>query len=160
MPRKPDVPCASCGRLLWRGRTSLPPGQATCHPCRRSRPKIVTLKPERLRAAMERASSKARGYGYEHKKLRKYLIANFVEGTPCARCDRPMYSTDPMDLDHSDDRARYLGLSHATCNRARRPVGRISFGTHDCPICGTHGVRGNQKTCSRACGVEWRRIAA
>lgn len=35
MPRKPEVPCASCGRLIWRGTTSLPPGKATCQPCRR-----------------------------------------------------------------------------------------------------------------------------
>lgn len=39
MARKPDVPCASCGRLMWRGSSSLPPGIATCHPCRREQPK-------------------------------------------------------------------------------------------------------------------------
>lgn len=37
MPRNPDLPCAQCGRLLWRGRTSLPEGQATCRPCRAER---------------------------------------------------------------------------------------------------------------------------
>jgi endogenous inhibitor of DNA gyrase (YacG/DUF329 family) len=35
MPRRPDVPCASCGKLMWRGSTSLPSGQATCLGCRR-----------------------------------------------------------------------------------------------------------------------------
>ena len=39
MARNPDLPCAQCGRLLWRGSTSLPEGQATCRPCRASRPK-------------------------------------------------------------------------------------------------------------------------
>jgi 5-methylcytosine-specific restriction endonuclease McrA len=35
MPRKADVSCAgSCGRLIWSSRTSLPPGQAMCRPCR------------------------------------------------------------------------------------------------------------------------------
>lgn len=38
MPRKPDLPCASCGKMLWRrSGISLPLGQATCHPCRRLR---------------------------------------------------------------------------------------------------------------------------
>ncbi|MBB4699309.1 hypothetical protein BJ982_000853 [Sphaerisporangium siamense] len=35
MPHRPDVPCARCGTLLWRGRGTLPQGQAVCHPCRR-----------------------------------------------------------------------------------------------------------------------------
>ena len=36
MPRRPDLLCAGgCGRLLWRGTTSLPEGQAKCQPCRR-----------------------------------------------------------------------------------------------------------------------------
>lgn len=34
MPRKPDLPCAACGKLMWRGSTSLPEGQARCQPCR------------------------------------------------------------------------------------------------------------------------------
>lgn len=34
MARRPDVPCADCGQLMWSGSTSLPPGRATCRPCR------------------------------------------------------------------------------------------------------------------------------
>lgn len=34
MPRNPDLPCAGCGKLMWRSKSSLPAGQATCHPCR------------------------------------------------------------------------------------------------------------------------------
>ena len=37
MARKPDVPCAACGKLLYRGRGSLTPGQMTCQPCRKQR---------------------------------------------------------------------------------------------------------------------------
>ena len=37
MARKPDLPCAHCGRLMWRGRGTLPEGQATCQPCRAER---------------------------------------------------------------------------------------------------------------------------
>lgn len=36
MARRPDTPCALCGALMWRGSTSLPPGQATCLACRRA----------------------------------------------------------------------------------------------------------------------------
>jgi 5-methylcytosine-specific restriction endonuclease McrA len=36
MPKCPDLPCADCGKLLWRGTTSLPEGQARCRPCRAS----------------------------------------------------------------------------------------------------------------------------
>lgn len=35
MPRRPDVPCSSCGKLIWRGTGSLPAGQARCRDCRR-----------------------------------------------------------------------------------------------------------------------------
>lgn len=38
MPRKPDLPCADCGRILWRATSSLPAGQARCQPCRRANP--------------------------------------------------------------------------------------------------------------------------
>lgn len=36
MARKPDVPCAGCGKLLWSGKGTLPPGQARCQACRRA----------------------------------------------------------------------------------------------------------------------------
>lgn len=38
MARAKDLPCAQCGKMTWSGSTSLPPGQATCRECRRSRP--------------------------------------------------------------------------------------------------------------------------
>lgn len=34
MPRRPDMPCSLCGTLMWRGKGSLPEGEATCRPCR------------------------------------------------------------------------------------------------------------------------------
>ena len=34
MPSKPDLPCAKCGKLMWRSATSAPEGVATCRPCR------------------------------------------------------------------------------------------------------------------------------
>lgn len=54
-----------------------------------------------------------------HKTLRKRLIADLARrpGQPCARCGQPMYVSQLLDLDHTDDRAGYLGLSHRACNR-------------------------------------------
>lgn len=34
MARHPDLPCSGCGRLLWRGKGSLPGGEAQCRECR------------------------------------------------------------------------------------------------------------------------------
>lgn len=67
-------------------------------------------------------STTARGYGYDHQKLRRALLP-YAYGTPC-----PHYGIDPLctglmqpgqhlDLDHTDDRAGYRGMAHATCNR-------------------------------------------
>lgn len=76
MPREPDTPCAVCGKLLWGGRTSLPPGQRTCRPCRRAgRPTNcrncdLELKPtQRLYCSTRCANG--------HAQLRE---------TPCAGC--------------------------------------------------------------------------
>lgn len=35
MSKRPDMPCAECGRPMWRGGTSLPEGEARCRECRR-----------------------------------------------------------------------------------------------------------------------------
>jgi hypothetical protein len=35
----------------------------------------------------------------------------------CARCGLPIAAGAEFDLDHTDDRAGYLGVSHRTCNR-------------------------------------------
>lgn len=36
MAKKPNVPCAGCGKLLWGGPTSLPAGERVCRECRRA----------------------------------------------------------------------------------------------------------------------------
>lgn len=37
MPRTPECPCASCGKLLWSGSKSLPPSKRRCRDCREAR---------------------------------------------------------------------------------------------------------------------------
>lgn len=36
MAKKPNTPCAGCGKLLWSGGSSLPAGQRKCRECRRA----------------------------------------------------------------------------------------------------------------------------
>lgn len=41
MPRQKTLSCADCGTPMWKGRGSLPQGEARCHPCRSKRPASV-----------------------------------------------------------------------------------------------------------------------
>ena len=62
-----------------------------------------------------------RGYGPEHRRARRAAIAAHRPDDPCARCDAPLgEDTSVLDLDHTDDRTGYLGLSHRSCNRSAR----------------------------------------
>ncbi|UTI62235.1 hypothetical protein NBH00_12740 [Paraconexibacter antarcticus] len=72
------------------------------------------------------ASTTDRGYNYAHKRLRRRWAREVEQGhVACARCRRLIQPGEPWDLDHDDqDRSRYIGPSHARCNRAtagRRP---------------------------------------
>jgi hypothetical protein len=55
-------------------------------------------------------------YGGPHQAIRRALLP-YAYGQPCPRCGRPMLPSQPLDLDHRDDRAGYLGMSHSRCNR-------------------------------------------
>lgn len=55
-------------------------------------------------------------YGAAHKRLRANLSQRSV-GQPCARCGRLIRDGEPLELDHRDDGAGYLGMSHTNCNR-------------------------------------------
>lgn len=57
-------------------------------------------------------------YDYRHQQIRKALIASgYWLMAPCPRCGLPMKPGQRLDLDHTDDRAGYLGLSHSRCNQ-------------------------------------------
>lgn len=134
-------PCRRCANPMIVGKASLP--EPMCHPCRRldpqrkdyARPAPVVLElricacgatftPTRKQAVDcaacrgERPSATERGYGTTHIYARRAALMIMREGDECARCGDPMYRTQPLDLDHADDRASYLGLSHAWCNRS------------------------------------------
>jgi hypothetical protein len=65
------------------------------------------------------ASTTARGYGWTHQKERAkwkpYVDAGMCI---CPRCGQPIQPGSLWDLDHTDDRAGYLGPSHRACNRS------------------------------------------
>jgi len=66
-------------------------------------------------------STTRKGLGSHHKQARKQALAAMPEGQPCARCGRPMYRTQLLELDHFPGRM-YGGpqetrLSHMRCNR-------------------------------------------
>ena len=67
-----------------------------------------------------RGTTTARGYGTAHQQLRARLLAQWTPGDPCARCGKPMWKRDRIDLGHTDDRTGYRGLEHDTCNRGGR----------------------------------------
>lgn len=59
-------------------------------------------------------------YGSAHDKARRSWEPKVARGDiACARCGNLIEPGEPWDLDHDDsDRTRYLGPSHASCNRA------------------------------------------
>lgn len=92
----------------------------------------------------ERKTTAQRGYGAAHQALRKRLLAELADfgRVPCTRCGGPIIHADDTrpypnghvdacrsatctgtcwqqpELDHTDDRNGYQGLSHKACNRA------------------------------------------
>jgi hypothetical protein len=143
-----DIPCSVCGNLMWQSRTSLPPGQATCQPCRRKR---VTFKPQSCtwdnsprtcqqcgmtydptaynqrycsvacrphRTGLKVASADERGYGKEHRAVRKQWAVIVEAGQAnCCLCGHWIEPGSRWDLDHTPDRSGYRGAAHHTCNR-------------------------------------------
>lgn len=55
------------------------------------------------------------GYSSEHHRIRAALLPYWI-GRPCVRCGLVMGDPSDMHLDHTDDRAGYIGFAHARCN--------------------------------------------
>lgn len=76
-----------------------------------------------------------RGYGTQHQKQRRILLARHTDGTPCPECGKPMYKTAAknfdgaaLEADHGPGSAlkyaenkqttKATRLLHRTCNRS------------------------------------------
>jgi len=76
-----------------------------------------------------------RGYGTQHQKQRRILLARHTDGTPCPECGKPMYKTASknfdkaaLEADHGPGSAlkyadnkqttKATRLLHRTCNRS------------------------------------------
>jgi hypothetical protein len=140
--------CSECGKTVQVTRSSAPPDRRRCRDCQHARPKprYVPLawgpqvlpcptcgvkftqhragqkycRPEcRPSRHVVKANTGERGYDAQHRKWRRRALAALDPGAPCPRCGEPMWpDSQPLDLDHTDDRRGYLGLSHASCNRS------------------------------------------
>ena len=77
-------------------------------------------RPRRRAPQPRRATSTERGYGARHRALRAEVGKDVAAGrATCARCGRPIHPAADWHLDHHDeDRTRYIGPSHASCNVA------------------------------------------
>jgi hypothetical protein len=175
MPR--TKPCRRCGRKMRLTQSSAP--EPMCHPCRRIDPQrarviktcscgalFTSVSSDQCLGCRPRAtprpkrSANVRGYGRAHQLVRLKALAEFVDGSPCPRCELPMHEGQRLDMDHADDRSGYLGLSHSWCNRARKAttpspprVGRTCewcFGRYNAST-------KTQRFCGRTCANEHRK---
>lgn len=105
--------------------------------CKRERPKHML----KIAAAWYNKKSKPgkttteRGYGAQHQKQRRILLARHKDGTPCPECGKPMFKTASknfdnaaLEADHGPGSAlkyadnkqatKATRLLHRTCNRS------------------------------------------
>lgn len=118
MARRPDVPCAVCGKLMWSGSTSLPPGQATCHPCRRK----LTPRPPTRRFVREIRSCQKCGASFE---------ATHPNNVYCSPRCRRSYSPGRKWLSGSE---RGYGAEHVAA-RAKFKREVVDKGLATCHFC-------------------------
>jgi len=76
------------------------------------------------------ATTAERGYGGQHVKLRKKIQKQMDAGKVfhCWRCGRVISPSGGFDLGHDDDdRSKYMGPEHISCNRAtsRHKAGNV-----------------------------------
>jgi len=67
---------------------------------------------------MAKGRTTLNGYGWKHQQARA-RVKRLVDAGQAfrARCGGYIVPGEPFDLDHTPDRAGYLGPSHRRCNR-------------------------------------------
>lgn len=73
--------------------------------------------PHAAEAERARGSRESRGYGPEHRALRKRWAPMVATGDVlCAKCDQPIKAGTVWHLGHTADRATWTGPEHPYCN--------------------------------------------
>lgn len=121
----------SCAALRGRARWTNPSASASCAATatdagtvtnaafcvgRRPAPWITCTDTHCVQSMPAKRPDRERGYGYEHRRIRKALLP-YAVGSACTRCGKLIERGQAVDLDHSDDRSHYLGFAHSVCNR-------------------------------------------
>lgn len=152
MPRRPDMPCAKCGKPIWRSRTSLPEGQATCRECRLTQNPVTCGSMagwwRHYRAKVEPCGACADAWrAYNREKHRQRRAARPKRAYPCVECGKER-------LAHQRPRSdRCVGCS----NRARAQLARAT--PPPCKACGEPTPKRDRVFCSKACMVESMRLS-
>lgn len=136
MPKRPDLPCAVCGRMLWRGTTSLPDGMATCRPCRRLK--------YRRRCAWCGDCLEVRGANYCSRPC-----ASAARQTRCEICRAPFRGHGRTQRTCS----RACGLELSYRNGRTRAIKVRRIWPKNCETCGSLYVARNIRSrfCSPTC---------
>lgn len=149
MPRVRDVLCAGgCGNLVWRGTGCLPPGEATCQPCRRSRKSVGA--PATCSICGQGFASRRMGNGRMKATCSPGCahVARFVRRGPCVDCGTAVTGTGRPLLCRScaDGRRRTRQRRHDSMRRGAKPVREYpltlaALGRRDCWRCHLCGRR-------------------
>lgn len=156
MPRRPDVPCADCGELIWRGSGSLHEGEARCRSCRKARP---ARRPTRRRAC---ADCQAPSFGIRCKACDN--LSRIVRSADDPRRERAVREASAPGLsrpqrDRLRDRWMRQGMKCVYCDSPATTV------DHVLPLVrGGTNSEGNLAPCCRRCNgskagltvIEWR----
>lgn len=147
MPGKPDLPCADCGKLMWRGKGVLPEGQARCRECRgvgsgriphgtatgyKLRCRCAGCR-EAKRLEMRRyvATVKARDGVSPTQKYRPAVVKR--PPGACSECGKALIQAGPVEPMCSPCRKRQnRGLDI-------KPADRLAIYQRDCWVCGFCG---------------------
>lgn len=137
MPCRPDLPCADCGKLMYRSKESLPEGQAVCRPCRRLRPREM---PTPWPGTCQRCGVSFLGKRRDALYCSADCRARAHRRIDCVDCGGDMYSGKNS-----------LPEGQARCRSCRRQ--RPTQHSRVCAHCSKQFVAsyGRAKFCSRTC---------
>lgn len=170
MSRVPDLPCAVCGKIMWRGTTSLPEGQAKCLPCRRAsstrrREPLPLVAKECIYCGANFESSRPRRIYCSKKCGREAVRKPPAPVRDCTGCGSTLGDYRSTYCPSCSQRSRHgwqggkeLVLWHPTATKHPRvqalvhTMSRRVFKARSCVICSAQFITtGNGITCSERC---------